>query len=185
MDSPNSTNDCRSAVPRGDFVALFARENQRIYAYIYTLLPNRADADDVFQSTSLTLWEKFDEFDRQRDFFAWACGIAFFKVKNFRRTAARSRLCFNDELLQVIASERAHMRQGNDDRLTALDQCIKSLLRVDRELIARAYDTECSIKEVAEELGRAVQTIYNRLNIIRRGLVHCVDKKMQLSGADQ
>ena len=43
------------------FLPLFLKNERRLYAYILTLLPRRADADDVLQETSLVLWDKFDE----------------------------------------------------------------------------------------------------------------------------
>ena len=42
------------------FLRLFLQNQRRLYAYILTLLPNRADADDVLQETSLVMWDKFD-----------------------------------------------------------------------------------------------------------------------------
>ena len=47
------------------------------------LLPNEQDAQDVFQRTSLVLWQKFDQFDSDRDFLPWACGVAHYEVRNF------------------------------------------------------------------------------------------------------
>ena len=42
------------------FLRLFLQNERRLYAYILTLLPNRADADDVLQEASLVMWDKFD-----------------------------------------------------------------------------------------------------------------------------
>src|SRR5262249_38382853 len=41
------------------FLRLFLQHERRLYAYILTLLPNRADADDVLQEVSLVMWEEF------------------------------------------------------------------------------------------------------------------------------
>ena len=42
--------------------------HRRLYGYIFTLLRNHQDAQDVFQQTSLVLWEKFDEFRPDTNF---------------------------------------------------------------------------------------------------------------------
>src|SRR5690349_3308762 len=109
------------------FVQLFAKEHQRIYNYIFALLPNRADAEDVFQQTSLILWEKFSAYDRGQPFFPWACGVAFFTVKNFLRVASRSRLRFNDELLQVMADEREALDESLKVYGDHLEFCLSRL----------------------------------------------------------
>src|SRR5215218_100140 len=65
------------------FLRLFLQNQRRLYAYILTLLPNRADADDVLQETSLVMWDKFDPADPPTDFLAWARRVAYHKVLDF------------------------------------------------------------------------------------------------------
>ena len=57
-----------SSFQHDQFVERFVRSQDRIYAYVVTLLPNRADAEEVFQQTSLALWKKWRQFDPGRDF---------------------------------------------------------------------------------------------------------------------
>ena len=44
------------------FVSLLTRYQQRVYLFILSLVPDRADAEDVLQETNLVLWQKFDDF---------------------------------------------------------------------------------------------------------------------------
>ena len=83
---PNPRNE-------GEFVRLYTASSRRIYTYILTLLPNRTDAEDVFQDVSALLWEKFHEFTPGTQFGAWACRIAYFKaLKHRSRNAVRNRI---------------------------------------------------------------------------------------------
>src|SRR5438309_8365030 len=77
------------------FLRLFLQNERRLYAYILTLLPHRADADDVFQEASLVLWDKFDADHPPLDFAAWGCRIAYFKVLDFSKKRQRSRVLFS------------------------------------------------------------------------------------------
>lgn len=61
---------------RKRLMALMTRHQRQIFAYIYTLVPDRHDAEDLLQETSLVICEKFDEFRPGSDFVAWACQIA-------------------------------------------------------------------------------------------------------------
>lgn len=162
------------------FLRCFSRDHQRIFSYIFSLLHNRTDTEDVFQQTSLTLWQKFGDFDREREFFPWACGVAFYKVRNFLRVSGRSRLCFSDDLLKTLADERV----VEDPRMSrygdALDECVQTLSGADRKLVRQAYSGDETIKELAVSLGRAVQTLYNRLNTIRCKLAECVNHRIAL-----
>jgi RNA polymerase sigma-70 factor (ECF subfamily) len=47
-----------------EFLGLFSRNQARVQAYIRSLVPDAAHADDVFQATSLVLWRNFATFDR-------------------------------------------------------------------------------------------------------------------------
>ena len=86
------------------FVQLFAKHQRGIQAYLWTLVLNRADCDDLMQETSVSLWRKWPEFDPERDFFRWACGIAFIEVLRFRRKTASQRLWFSEELIETLVS---------------------------------------------------------------------------------
>ena len=77
------TSDSKSC-NEGEFVRLYTANSRRVYAYILTLLPNRTDAEDVFQDVGTLLWEKFGEFTPGSQFGAWACRIAYFKALKYR-----------------------------------------------------------------------------------------------------
>lgn len=152
-----------------EFVARFSRCHERLFGYIYSLVPREQDARDIFQRVSLLLWRKFSDFDPEADFFAWACGVAYYEVRNFFRVSARNRLQFNDELLSTLAIEKA--RRGPEDRrLEVLQECLEELPSAERKLLMEVYADGRPIREVAEQRGKATQTVYNRLNLIRRKL---------------
>lgn len=177
----DSAGDNSGAVPGTVFVAEFARCQAKLQAYIRSLLPNRADAEDVFQKTSMTLWRKFDQWEPERGVFeAWACGVAFYEVRQFRRTSSRSRLYFDDELMELLSEERQVDLKSHDERLEALEQCRGKLKERDQLLLQEIYDRGYGVVELAEKQGSAVQTLYNRLNQIRRQLYFCMQKNMEV-----
>src|SRR3954471_3241602 len=89
------------------FAERFVRTQARIYAYVATLLPNRADAEEVFQQTSLALWKKWQQFDPGRDFVRWACGMAHYEALTFlRKHADRRRVALSEDVLSEVARDR-------------------------------------------------------------------------------
>lgn len=167
------------------FLRYFAQDRDRILAYVHSLLPHRADAEDVFQRCSVLLWRKFDDFDTQRDFLPWACGVAFYEVRNFLRVAARDRLQFDGDLIEQLAERRLESLQHVDRRLNALHGCLNLLKSEDRELIKAAYHESSPLSDFAESSGRALQTLYNRLSLVRRQLLDCVQRKLAIEGNSQ
>jgi RNA polymerase sigma factor (sigma-70 family) len=111
------------------FLRLFLQNQRRIYAYVLTLLPNRADADDLFQEASLVLWDKFDESAPPDDFAAWGCRIAYFKVLDFCKKHQRRRVLFSQALLERVAETALEQSAALqlDERREALADCLGKL----------------------------------------------------------
>lgn len=61
-----------------------------------------------------------------------------------------------------------------DARHEALAQCLTKLDDAGRALLAAAYGEDGSVLALAERLGRAPQTLYNKLNLLRRALAECI-----------
>ena len=170
------------------FIRLLNAAHRRLLAYLVSLLGNRHNAEDVLQKTSITMWKRFESFDASSvkvddDFLSWACTVAFYEAKNFQRTAARSRLYFSDELLASIADERVGDLANVSARAEALEHCLRKLDEPSQRLVEAAYFEEGSILTLAAHLGRAPQTLYNRINIIRRKLAECVTARLAEGGA--
>lgn len=161
-----------------EFLNRFTRDRERIFAFVCSLVPRHAEAEDLFQQCSLVLWRKFGDFQRTGSFLAWACGIAHYEVCNYLRTSGRSRLYFDDDLVQQLATQRVESLSQYDERLVALRSCLQGLTDEQRELIDAVYGRENTVKRFAEGTGNAVQTLYNRLNKLRRQLLQCVQGRL-------
>jgi RNA polymerase sigma-70 factor (ECF subfamily) len=174
----------RSDQDKTDFAERLARHQAQLFGYIYSLVRNVDDADDLFQQTSLVLWDKFDQFDPAKSFIAWACGVARFEVSNFVRHRGRSRLYFSDELCQMLID--AHEELDLEDverRRTALAACLKKLRPDDQGLVDACYERSARIPEVADRWGRSTQSIHNSLRRIRRTLFECMSRSLAEGGS--
>jgi RNA polymerase sigma-70 factor, ECF subfamily len=160
------------------FITLLNAAHGRLLAFLRVMLGNNADAEDVLQRASMTIWRKFSEYDPGKDFFSWASSFAFYEAKNFQRVAARSRLHFDDELLERLAEERVRDLDHREARLAAMDRCIEELDESGRELVREFYLYDTALSALAERLGRAPQTLYNKLNTLRRLLADCMKRRL-------
>src|SRR5438067_10919086 len=165
------------------FVEQFVRCQSRIYAYVVTLLPNRADAEEVFQQTSLALWKKWRQYDPSRDFIRWACGMARFEVRNFRRKHAdKGRVYLSDDVLSEVAQARLDLHDVLEARRQALRFCLERLKRQKRELLERCYGGRETIKTIAAELGQPPNVLYMTLKRLRRALFDCINLTLASQG---
>jgi RNA polymerase sigma-70 factor (ECF subfamily) len=166
------------------FLRLFLHNQRALYAYVLTLLPNRADADDVLQETSIVLWDKFQADGPPADFLAWGRRIAYHKVLDFykktHRTQARLSRVFVERLAESAATEAELLRL--DDRRAALAACIEQLAPRDRDLLARRFADGATTQSTSLEIGRSVDAVYKALAKIRDMLFQCVQKRLAQEG---
>ena len=162
------------------FVRLLAGHERRIYAYILSLVPNWADADEIFQETNVRLWRDFADFEPGTNFAAWAIRVAYFQVLTWRKRAARHQLIFDDAILQSIAERHEAKLPQAESRHRALGDCMKELTTHSRELLAQCYAPGARVKIVAERLGRTGPAVYKALQRIRAALRTCVERRMSL-----
>jgi RNA polymerase sigma-70 factor (ECF subfamily) len=161
-----------------EFVLLLNGAHALLLRYVASLVGNRHDAEDVLQRASVVMWRRFATFETGTDFVAWATTVAFYEVRNFQRITGRSRLQFDDELMQTLAAERAQNVRQWSARVEALEICVEKLDAANRDLVEAIYTRGMEINTLARQQGRAAQTIYNKLNFIRRALAECVQRRM-------
>lgn len=161
-----------------EFVRLLNGAHALLLRYVRSLVANRHDAEDVLQRASVVMWRRFATFEAGTDFIAWATTVVFYEARNFQRVTGRSRLAFDDELMQILAAERAQDVRQSSLRMELLEGCVEKLEHTQRELVAAIYVEGRDVGAVAEQSGRAAQTIYNKLTCIRKALAECVQRRM-------
>jgi RNA polymerase sigma-70 factor (ECF subfamily) len=166
------------------FLAQFLKAERRIFAYITTLLPHRADAEDLLQQVSLIMWEKFDAQAPPNDFAAWGSRIAYFKIRDYRRTLRRSRVIFSDAMLDRVAQSLADraLELRLDERHEAMVRCLEKLHRRDREILSERFREGATARSAAERVGLSVDAFYKALARIRRLLDDCVTRTLAAEG---
>lgn len=160
-----------------EFVRLWTGASRRVYTYLFSMVLNWADAEDLLQEVGVTVWEKFDEYDRDRDFVAWACAIARNKVLSFNQLASH-RLVQSAGLMERI--EQAYKVQSPtlEQQHEALNKCLSQLGTADRNLVQARYSSRVSLQKIAAESGRTTQALYKSIQRIRARLFDCVMHRM-------
>ncbi|MHA3770871.1 sigma-70 family RNA polymerase sigma factor [Verrucomicrobiota bacterium sgz303538] len=158
---------------------LMTQHQRRIFSYIYTLVPDRHNAEDILQETSLVICEKFEEFEPGTDFVAWACQIAYWEVRRARQKFARSKVVFDQDIVDAIAETAGTMAAEVTHRHEALAHCLRKLHPRDRELVLTRYEPGSGVAEAAQRSGRSLEAAYKALGRIRKLLLDCVTQRME------
>jgi len=155
------------------FAERLVRNQQRVYRYIVSLVPNRADAEELFQQSCLTLWECWERYDPALDFFPWACGIAHNHVRNFHRKRENAQIQLQEDVLELLAQRSRELCEREDDRLEALRGCLAKLPQRNRRVIEGYYGGQ-SVPQLAEQQAASPNAIYKLLDRVRLALHECV-----------
>ena len=161
-----------------EFVVELTQVQPRLFGFLFKRLANREQAKEVLQQTNLVLCRKADDFKLGTNFIAWAVAVAHYQVLSYRKTQARDRLVFTDEVASLMGEEEGD-QSFLTERLGHLRHCYQSLSENNRNLLSRRYDESESIRHIATELSRTVGAVKVKLHRLRRQLMHCIENRLQ------
>ena len=109
------------------FLSVTAIQN-RLHAYILSLLADPVAAQDVLQETNLVLIRKADDFQSDASFESWAYNTARFQVLAHLRDRKRDRLVLTRGLCREACSgRRGAMAEETERRIQLLGGCVERL----------------------------------------------------------
>ena len=158
------------------FAKIYSENQAGVYGYIYSLVPRASDAEEVFGQVTVVLWEKWDQFDQDTNFRAWARRIAYNVAMNYLRRHQRREQYLSDAAIEQLAEEAE-----TDDhwlRLRALAKCVDRLLPDQQKLVEMCYLAGAPVQVVAKKLGKTTAAVYKKLSRIRRNLHDCVEQSV-------
>lgn len=166
------------------FVELITRYQSQLYGYIFSLVRNREDADDLFQSVGMILWQKFGSFRPDSSFVSWAGQTARFVVRNFLKRKRRP-VHVGEDLSEALAETACEAQDdAPDDYIVALNRCKSKLGIEDESLLTLRYVEELSTRQIAERIGRAQASVCHSLARIRRWLFDCINAELEFQGRE-
>lgn len=168
-----------------DFAELLAAQQTRLFGYIYAMIPNMADAEDVYQDTVIALWRKFHEYQPGTNFVAWARAMARFEIQHYFRSKSRCRVHFDEKMLAELTETQARLESADtasslESYTPALLRCMDKLPESDCRLIKLCYAMQSNLTQTAKQLGRSPQSVCNSLGRIRRTLFDCIRQVSQV-----
>ena len=161
-----------------DFLKLILAHQDDLRAFLASLVRNAHDRDDVFQETVLTLWDKFDEYDRARSFGAWARGVAVNKVLQYRSRSGSMPTPFSPQVIASIVDAFERQAAMGSDAIDALEKCMEPLPAESRRLLALRYVDWCPVATIAAEVGSTPAAMSKTLARLRARLYDCVQRQL-------
>ena len=161
-----------------EYLKLLTGNYSRLYSYVLCMVCNKDDAEDVMQDTAIVMWEKFESFTPGTNFVAWAKSIAHHKIMDLRKKQVRNRCQLDDNVLELLISERESYKDDSSRKIEALEQCIKKLQVRDRKILKLKYFEGRQVKDIAAGVNVPLHTMYRLIARLHELLLGCVKRNL-------
>ena len=174
MERPDIDN-MSSNLDTADFVHLLTVNQRKLYSYIFRMVGNYHDANDIMQETTSVMWKKIASFETGTNFLGWAIRIAHYNILNHRKR--NKCMLFDNELFEALHIKSAENIERQDQDLEYLQECLESIKETDMNLVTMRYMKDLPVKEIANITNRTTQSLYRTLGRIHEILIRCIRHK--------
>lgn len=172
---------------------LVTRNNQRLFRTAWSILRNRAEAEDVVQETYAKAFAALGSFDGRAALSTWLTRIAINEALGRRRAAGRRQARLNADSVVAMDEYRDKLMRGSqtagspdaDLARTQLRRLMESAIAKLPEGFRLAFVLReiegLSVEEVSETLGVPAATVKTRCLRARRRLQEALDPELKLA----
>jgi len=176
-------NDCTDeelmrSIHDEDYISynkLFERYFKRLCQYVYSILLNEDDAEDVVQDLFLNIWR----YRKKIVITGNATHYIFRMAKYLALNSTRSSVSFVPIIEELDSAEFMYIdnKMEEDDFLIALYDCIDRLPKRSREVLLLERIEGMKQKDIAEKLDISIKTVKQHLWLSLQKLKECLDIK--------
>jgi RNA polymerase sigma-70 factor (ECF subfamily) len=174
-------NDLVRAVREGDsekYAEIIERYQGKLFVYIFRLVGNREEAEDLLQDVFIKTYRNLNSFDVERKFSSWIYRIAHNEAVNYIKRKSLKRFIpwesvtsIKDKLESSSSSEEgADERWLRKETSQEVEKAILKLPLKYRQVLTLRYYSDNSYEEISEILGRPVNTVGTLINRAKKKL---------------
>lgn len=153
-----------------------------VAAFVWSIVPNRHDADDLVQRTAESLIARRSSYDPDRSFVAWAIGAAKIEIRRFRQERGRDRLVFDEETVDAVAGACVQRDAELNELREAIDDCVDRLTTRLKQVLRLRHQEDLDAAAIAERLGLNPGAVSVSLHRARLAVRDCVERRTNGSG---
>jgi RNA polymerase sigma-70 factor, ECF subfamily len=159
----------RAGQSQGAFEAVVTGYRRRVFGLAYSIVRNRAAAEDIAQEVFVKLWKVLDGYDGRAKLSTWIYAITRnTALSAVRKQRASRSLSDPNVLAEAEATTAREDGIGADD--VTLWRAVAALPDVQRRVVTLYYQDERPVDEVAAMLGLPVNTVKTHLHRARARL---------------
>lgn len=165
-----------------DLTLLWVKSQPVIATFIGSLVPEANDAEDILQEVAMITIRKFDRYDGQRPFTAWAIGIAKKEILQYHHRRGMAPILLNDQAVEYVTSLYLQKAESIHDRKSdvewALAHCIGKLQNRWKQILELHYRQNQTAVKIAQEMKLTESNVLVILHRARQALRTCIGKQL-------
>ena len=172
------------AISHDTLVRIIVRDHDKLYALCWAILRDDNLAEDVLQDVCALAVQKRDTIADENHLTGWLRVAARRQALAVLRSRSHEPVLFDQALLDMLeTSWRSWDQRIGDSLREALRYCLGKLDTRGRELMTMRYELGLKSRQIAQQLGLKVETVYMATLRIHGKLRDCV--RSRLSAAEQ
>ena len=149
---------------------LIKRYLKPIYGFVFSLVGDKQEAEDIAQESFLKVWRNLKKFDRNKNFKPWIMTIAkntsidYFKKKKSMPFSSFDNDWGGNSLFDRLIDNSPSPEEyaGRVESAGRLSLALEGLSPGYRRVLSLRYDSDLTFREIAERLGESVNTVKTR-----------------------
>lgn len=159
------------------FVEVIDRYQGKLFAYLYRLIGNREEAQDLLQDVFIKAFRNLNSYDTERKFSSWIYRIAHNEaVNHIKRKSLKRFIPWESITSTKDKLEASSIEEGADkawlrkEQGMEVEKAVKALPFKYRQVLVLRYYSDKSYEEISEILGRPVNTVGTLINRAKKKL---------------
>jgi RNA polymerase sigma-70 factor (ECF subfamily) len=162
---------------KSEMLRLLVAERGPLLGFITSVSPDRAAAEDVFQTLVVITSEKPPVALTREKFLSWARTVARHESGRVMRRRRRT-VMLDERVLDQLQDRWSVTDSSNAAQLSeSLQRCLGRLTPNARGMLKLRFEESLSGEELAKALGRTVNTVYVALSRAYRALAQCIEQQ--------
>jgi len=159
-------------------VRYLLRDRAKVVGYVRGIVGDAHLAEDVFQNLTVLALHKHSEVKDIEHLPHWVRHSARFEALNVLRKRGRKPLLIDSAVVEQLDDHwAAYDRHAGGEMMDFLKACMSELTPNARQMVELRYLQGLSSSQVAEQMQRKVESVYQALTRVRQTLAECVRRR--------
>lgn len=186
-DKELSDNDLVEIIREKDqekYSEIVDRYQKKLFVYIYRLVGNKEEAEDLLQDVFVKAYKNLNSFDTSRKFSSWIYRIAHNESVNYiKRKSLKKFISWEtivstkDKLDSSSEEETADKAWIRKETSKEVSEAIDKLPFKYKQVLTLRYYSDQSYEEIAEILGKPVNTVGTLINRAKKRLAEKIKRQ--------